>query len=201
MSKDHSTLSDQIGDMLTDIAGESSQSSSTTYETYHGTQLDDNLYSIESNDYALVVDYKEAFDLESFLNRYVPYFEGFDYIVGDWGFDQLRLKGFYDLNRERAPRNQRIDFLDDYLKEYCNFDCKYFVLEKIDKKPLIQAPKSNKSRYNKPKKRTRAPRKKTKNSNRHPFKVKRTSPKKTTPPVERGRKKPQHHFTLKQKEH
>ncbi|PMB84626.1 YutD family protein [Dolosicoccus paucivorans] len=189
MSQDHSTLSDQIGDILTDIATESSQTSSTTYETYQGTQLDDNLYSIESNDYALVLNYKDAFDLESFLNRYVPYFEGFDYIVGDWGFDQLRLKGFYDLNRKKAPRNQRIDFLDDYLKEYCNFDCKYFVLEKVEKKPLTQVPKSNKSRYNKPKKRSRTPKKKTKPSTRHPFKVKKVSSKKMTPPVERVRKK------------
>lgn len=187
MSKDHYTLSEQIGDILTDIANESIESSSTPYETYQGIQLEENIYSIESSAYELVTDYKDAFELESFLNRYVPYFEGFDYIVGDWGFEQLRLKGFYDLNRKRAPRNQRIDFLDDYLKEYCNFDCKYFVLEKIDKEPLSQAPKSTKKkRQQKSNKKARTSKKRQKQSigGRESFKIRKVPPKKSMPPVE-----------------
>lgn len=30
------------------------------------------------------------------------------------------------------PRDQQIDFLDDYIKEYCNFGAAYFVLGKVE---------------------------------------------------------------------
>ncbi|MGT2710882.1 YutD family protein [Streptococcus oriscaviae] len=73
-------------------------------------------------------DYKEAFDQTIFGQRFSQLMLKFDYIVGDWGNDQLRLKGFY--KDERSVKSDlKISRLDDYLTEFCNFGCAYFVLE------------------------------------------------------------------------
>ncbi|HEL2057794.1 TPA: DUF1027 domain-containing protein [Streptococcus suis] len=76
----------------------------------------------------LVENYKEAFDQTAFGQRFSQLMLKFDYIVGDWGNEQLRLKGFYKDNRKVASE-QKIGRLDDYLTEFCNFGCAYFILE------------------------------------------------------------------------
>ncbi|HFI0344440.1 TPA: YutD family protein [Streptococcus suis] len=75
----------------------------------------------------LLEDYKEAFDQTIFGQRFSPLMLKFDYIVGDWGNEQLRLKGFYK-DDKNVKSDLKISRLDDYLIEYCNFGCAYFVL-------------------------------------------------------------------------
>lgn len=69
---------------------------------------------------------------EGMLNEMVTdYYQNFDYIVGDWAYGKVRLKGFNKKgNKSFKPLN---DFsrLDQYLKENCAYGCKYFVLEKL----------------------------------------------------------------------
>ena len=36
----------------------------------------------------------------------------------------------FDTSNRRAAPDQRIDTLEDYLYEYCNFGCAYFVIER-----------------------------------------------------------------------
>lgn len=93
-------------------------------------QIDDTHFQIKEQGYELVMNYREGFQLEAFEQRYQDIFDKYDFIVGDWGFNQLRLKGFYQMGNRRAFKEQMIDTLDDYLKEYCNFGCAYFVLAK-----------------------------------------------------------------------
>lgn len=89
-------------------------------------------------------NYKEAFDLTAFHQRFSEILNKFDYIVGDWGNEQLRLRGFY--RDEKAKENaEKISRLQDYLLEYCNYGCAYFVLENaqprraaFDKNPTIR---------------------------------------------------------------
>lgn len=75
----------------------------------------------------LLEDYKEAFNQTVFGQRFSPLMLKFDYIVGDWGNEQLRLKGFYK-DDKNVKSDLKISRLDDYLTEYCNFGCAYFVL-------------------------------------------------------------------------
>lgn len=94
------------------------------------TMLDDQRLQIEGETYIVATDYREGFELDAFSKRYQEYFQKFDFIVGDWGYEQLRLRGFYQMNRRQVPRDQQIDYLEDYLREYCNFGCRFFVLTK-----------------------------------------------------------------------
>ncbi|MCW6659159.1 YutD family protein [Aerococcaceae bacterium NML191292] len=124
MTHHEPTIAQQIEDILLDMTS----SSSLEEKVVH--LLDETHIQIREQLYQLVIDYREAFDLEAFEARYQDYFDKFDFIVGDWGFEQLRLRGFYQINQRKVPREQTIDHLDEYLKEYCNFGCKYFVLAK-----------------------------------------------------------------------
>ena len=86
---------------------------------------------IGTRQYKLVVDYREGFDPPKLGERYSEVLARYDYIVGDWGYEQLRLKGFFDKDNRKALPDQRIDMLEDYLYEYCNFGCAYFVIQRV----------------------------------------------------------------------
>ena len=118
------SMSGQVDALLTDIVKE------TVEEKKDIQQIDDEHIQIKNQVYKIVTNYREGFKLEAFDNRYQDFFDKFDFIVGDWGYEQLRLRGFYQVNQRKVPRDQTINFLDDYLKEYCNFGCQYFVLAK-----------------------------------------------------------------------
>ena len=84
-------------------------------------------------EYEVVQDYRNAFNEEDFKGRYADILSKYDYIVGDWGYGQLRLKGFYEERNQKATFDTKISTLEDYLYEYCNFGCAYFIVRKIGK--------------------------------------------------------------------
>ncbi len=85
---------------------------------------------IGEREYRIVKNHRDAFDPERLGERFSEVLARYDYIVGDWGYEQLRLRGFFDTSNRRAAPDQRIDTLEDYLYEYCNFGCAYFVIER-----------------------------------------------------------------------
>lgn len=86
-------------------------------------------FIVGNGEYRLVKDYRDAFDYRKLLERYHDILNKYDYIVGDWGYDQLRLKGFFKDDFRNAAIDAKIGHLEDYLYEYCNFGCAYFVIE------------------------------------------------------------------------
>jgi len=84
--------------------------------------------------YELVMENKNAWNQEVFRERYSEVLERYDYIVGDWGYNQLRLRGFLKDSHPKATKDTSISGLQDYLHEYCNFGCAYFILEKVNGK-------------------------------------------------------------------
>ncbi|WP_017756310.1 YutD family protein [Calidifontibacillus oryziterrae] len=86
---------------------------------------------INGHTYELVEDYRNGFNEEAFKERYSDILNKYDYIVGDWGYSQLRLKGFFEDVNQKATPETKISVLSEYLFEYCNFGCAYFVLKKI----------------------------------------------------------------------
>lgn len=86
---------------------------------------------INDQKYHVLKNHKNAIDEEILKNKITEYFNEFDYIVGDWAYGKLRLKGFNSkTNKNFKPIND-IDKVDDYLKENCAFNCSYFILAKI----------------------------------------------------------------------
>lgn len=81
----------------------------------------------------LVENYRGGFQLEAFNQRFSDILLKYDYIVGDWGHEQLRLKGFYRDGRRKEVRSH-LSRLEDYLREYCNYGCAYFILANDDPK-------------------------------------------------------------------
>ncbi|WP_068700698.1 YutD family protein [Paenibacillus yonginensis] len=93
---------------------------------------------IGNKSYELIQDNRNGWNPEAFKQRYSEVLERYDYIVGDWGYNQLRLKGFYRDNHPKANRDTAISGVIDYINEYCNFGCAYFVLQKT-KEPVKEA--------------------------------------------------------------
>jgi len=100
--------------------------------------LADKLITINGEKYDIVEDHDGGFDQEKVEERYNTVLDKYDYIVGDWGYEQLRFKGFYEDERKESGIDNRISHLEDYLLEYCNFGCAYFVLEKEKKAPIAK---------------------------------------------------------------
>ncbi|GGA35032.1 YutD family protein [Paenibacillus physcomitrellae] len=93
---------------------------------------------IGNKSYELIQDNRNGWNPEAFKLRYSEVLDRYDYIVGDWGYNQLRLKGFYRDNHPKANRDTAISGVVDYINEYCNFGCAYFVLQKT-KEPIKEA--------------------------------------------------------------
>jgi uncharacterized protein YutD len=89
--------------------------------------------TINNMAFEVVENYREGFNEEAFRARYSEILAKYDYIVGDWGYGQLRLRGFFDDQNQKATFDTKISTLTEYLYEYCNFGCPYFVLKKIKK--------------------------------------------------------------------
>ena len=49
---------------------------------------------LENNNYELIKNYKDAFNYDEISNLYTDYFYSYDYILGDYAYNKLRLKGF-----------------------------------------------------------------------------------------------------------
>jgi len=96
---------------------------------YQGIRTDKTHIEVNKHPFEIVLDYHEAFDLDKFTERYSTILNKYDYLVGDWGFEQLRLKGFYKDDTKDVQRAQTIGTVQDYLYEYCNFGCAYFILK------------------------------------------------------------------------
>lgn len=89
---------------------------------------------IANKTYEVVVDHKNGWKPEAFRDRYSEVLERYDFIVGDWGYNQLRLRGFFKDSHPKATKDSSIATLQDYLNEYCNFGCAYFIIEKVPSK-------------------------------------------------------------------
>ncbi|MTB64477.1 DUF1027 domain-containing protein [Streptococcus sp. zg-86] len=144
----------------------------------------------ESIELDLLEDYREAFDQTAFGQRFSPIMLKFDYIVGDWGNEQLRLKGFY--KDDKAVKSDiKISRLDDYLTEFCNFGCAYFVLGNNQPQELAVEMEERPSR----KRRNRSNRK-----NQRSFTVKEKN-EKNTPRIQKQQKPERSKKQSKKKNH
>ncbi len=82
--------------------------------------------------YELMENYKDGFELDAVKEKFTDYFYDYDYILGDWSYGKLRLKGFCNRTNRKCNRINDIKYKDKYIKELCSYECRYFILKKID---------------------------------------------------------------------
>ena len=88
---------------------------------------------LENNEYELIEDNGDSFDESEIKEKYTDYFYEFDYILGDYAYNKLRLKGFCDKSNKRYNKINDYDTKDEYVKKLCAYKCKYFVLKRVNK--------------------------------------------------------------------
>ena len=90
-------------------------------------------YKFNNNEYELINNYKDGFDNDAVSEKLkeTDYFDRFDYIVGDWSYGKLRLKGFYDSKNKNAKNYNNYSNVLNYIKDECAYDCKWFSLKNI----------------------------------------------------------------------
>ena len=69
--------------------------------------------------FELLKDDNSTFNIIDFNKRYVEILGKYEYIVGDYFQELLRLKGFKSEDKKRIP---------DYINEYCSLDSNYYIL-------------------------------------------------------------------------
>ncbi len=89
---------------------------------------------LDNYEWRLIEEYKNGYDEEALKEKYTDYFEPYDYIIGDWSYGKLRLKGFCNKINKICNRSNDIKFKDEYIKNLCSYECQYFIVEKIKNK-------------------------------------------------------------------
>lgn len=87
--------------------------------------------------FTVLENHKDALDATRFGQRFSEIMLKYDYIVGDWSNDQLRLKGFYEDERPNTRKTDCISRLSEYLREYCAFGCAYFILKNEEPQLIV----------------------------------------------------------------
>ncbi|PTE73860.1 DUF1027 domain-containing protein [Staphylococcus devriesei] len=101
------------------------------------------MIKVDQQYFEIIEDYRDCFDEELFATRYSDILDKYDYVVGDFGYDQLRLKGFYKDANKKAEISKRFSSIQDYILEYCNFGCPYFVLRNLSDKEIQRIEQEN----------------------------------------------------------
>jgi uncharacterized protein YutD len=87
---------------------------------------------INNTKFEIIQDYREGLDLKEVESKLTEYFDSYDYIVGDWAYGKLRLKGFYESTNKLVKNINDFKNIDNYIKNSCAYNCKYFILKKIN---------------------------------------------------------------------
>ena len=91
------------------------------------------LIETKFGNFELIKNEREAFDIVKFEAKYLPeYFDKYTYMVGDLADDILRLKGFSTDPKSSAY----FHFIPEYLQESCAYNCKYYILKRMNGKEV-----------------------------------------------------------------
>lgn len=98
-------------------------------------KIGDNMKKIMlfNEEYTIVKDEHDVFNIEEVSSLATDYFKPYDYIFGDYSYGKLRLKGFYNDKNKNSNSINRISYLETYIKDFCAYNCKYFLIEKEKK--------------------------------------------------------------------
>ena len=86
---------------------------------------------VNKKEYNVIKDYGETLSTINIDEYVTEYYNNFDYIVGDWAYGKLRLKGFNKHGGKYTKKYNDYANLEKYLEKECAYGCKHFILEKV----------------------------------------------------------------------
>lgn len=89
------------------------------------------MITIENTNYEVIENVKDALDVDVLKEKLTDYYDTYDYIVGDWAYGKLRLKGFNDKDNAGFKDINDAKNIKDYIENYCAYGCKYFIIKRI----------------------------------------------------------------------
>lgn len=126
------------------------ESGKKLYHSLAKVYRENNIVVIDERRYEILDNVKEALDVEVLREKYDPFLNQYDYLVGDVSSEHLRLKGFYEAT-DRAAIDKKANAIVDYLEEYCNPGSPYFVLHLLGQneiKKVVLGRQNNKKHNN-----------------------------------------------------
>ena len=93
------------------------------------------MYAFLDNNYKLIRG-EEVFNYEDTKSLFTEYFADYDYVLGDYSYGKIRLKGFYNSNNKKVNNINDIKYLEEYIKDDCSFGAKVFLLKKENSKNM-----------------------------------------------------------------
>jgi uncharacterized protein YutD len=89
--------------------------------------------TVDNLNYQIIENYRDGYNEEEFKSKLTDYFYDYDYVLGDWAYGKLRLKGFYDVLNKKVRDINNYAKVQEYLKNNCAYGCKYFIAKKVYK--------------------------------------------------------------------
>lgn len=86
---------------------------------------------INDIEYEIIRNDKDCVNKEELEEKITDYFDEYDYIMGDFAYDKVRLKGYYNSDNKMAKKINDIKYLDDYIENYCSYGARIFLLKKL----------------------------------------------------------------------
>ena len=86
---------------------------------------------INDIEYEIIRNDKDCINKKELEEKITDYFDEYDYIMGDFAYDKVRLKGYYNSDNKMAKKINDIKYLDDYIENYCSYGARIFLLNKI----------------------------------------------------------------------
>lgn len=84
---------------------------------------------LNNKDYIILENKNNCLNEEEINLKYTDYFDEYDYILGDYSYNKLRLKGFCDKMNKKFNKINDITKKEMYLKELCAYNCNYFLIK------------------------------------------------------------------------
>ena len=84
---------------------------------------------IDNKTYEVIKNVKDALDVEDLEGKITDYYDNFDYILGDYAYGKVRLKGFNDKENKNFKPVNDINKVDEYIENCFAYGCKYFILK------------------------------------------------------------------------